>query len=62
MDKDNTADELILMIGPEGGFSENELELMQKNAIQLLSFGSTIMRAETAAISGISVLRWYFQQ
>jgi 16S rRNA (uracil1498-N3)-methyltransferase len=44
-----------LIIGPEGGFADNEIELFQKNQIPIVSLGNHILRAETAAICGISV-------
>ena len=40
----------LVLIGPEGGFSASELELMDKLGFQRISLGSTILRAETAAI------------
>ncbi|MDD5455522.1 MAG: RsmE family RNA methyltransferase [Candidatus Margulisbacteria bacterium] len=51
---------LAVIIGPEGGFAPEELEGLKKEGIPLVSFGQTILRAETAAISMLSVLRWFF--
>lgn len=39
-----------LFIGPEGGFSDSEVECMTKNNVQFVSLGPTVLRAETAAI------------
>ena len=39
-----------LLIGPEGGFSEDEFEKMDKAGVVGLSLGKTILRAETAAV------------
>jgi 16S rRNA (uracil1498-N3)-methyltransferase len=39
-----------LMIGPEGGFSENEINLSIKNNWQPISLGKRILRMETAAM------------
>ncbi len=46
-----------LCIGPEGGFSENELALFSRCQLQQVSMGPRILRAETAVIAGISVLQ-----
>lgn len=43
--------EINLLIGPEGGWSKEELELAQKHGISIVSLGGTILRAETAAIA-----------
>ena len=45
---------VCLIIGPEGGFSETELEICKKYEIDIVSLGNHILRAETAAICGIS--------
>lgn len=39
-----------LFIGPEGGFLSDELFLAQQNGFLIMNLGSTILRAETAAI------------
>jgi len=57
-----SADEpLLLAIGPEGGWTEDELQLFQKEAWLSASLGPTILRAETAAIAAtvlaVSALR-----
>ena len=46
-----------VIIGPEGGFSDQEKEkLMKMPDISVLSLGKTVLRAETAAISALAVL------
>lgn len=44
------AQDLYLLIGPEGGFSDAEAELLKKSGWEMASLGSTILRGETAAI------------
>src|SRR5579863_2253338 len=42
--------EILLAIGPEGGWTDDELRLFQQSGWIPASLGSTILRAETAAI------------
>tara|TARA_R110000772_G_scaffold30532_23_gene75766 strand:- start:3920 stop:4651 length:732 start_codon:yes stop_codon:yes gene_type:complete len=48
---------VALMIGPEGGFSDQELGLADKNGFQALSLGPRILRTETAPIAALSALQ-----
>ncbi|HEY4503531.1 MAG TPA: RsmE family RNA methyltransferase [Candidatus Paceibacterota bacterium] len=41
-------------IGPEGGWTEQELELFKKNNVPIYSLGPQILRAETAVVAVIS--------
>ena len=43
-------DEVGIWIGPEGGWSDAELELAKKNRCTFSSLGSLVLRAETAAV------------
>ena len=43
-------------VGPEGGFSPNEIELMKANNVTSLKLGTAVMRVETAAIVGSAYL------
>lgn len=46
---------VLLAIGPEGGWTEAELGLLQKNGWFSASLGPTILRAETAAIAATAI-------
>ncbi|QMT58706.1 16S rRNA (uracil(1498)-N(3))-methyltransferase [Legionella sp. PC997] len=46
-----------LLIGPEGGLSEDEVQFACKHGFQPLSLGPRILRTETAAITALSVLQ-----
>ena len=48
--------ELLLMIGPEGGISEGELELARQAGAVPVSLGRRILRAETAGLVAISAI------
>jgi len=47
--------EMSLAIGPEGGWTESELVLFHEHGWIPASLGSTILRAETAAIAALAV-------
>lgn len=44
---------LKLLIGPEGGFSDNEIKSVLENNYQAVRFGPRIMRTETAAVAAV---------
>ncbi len=45
-----------LFIGPEGGFSEEEVELAEAEGATLFGLGPRILRAETAAVAALAVV------
>ena len=47
---------VALAIGPEGGWTDAELKLFQDAEWQSASLGSTILRAETAAIAALAIV------
>jgi RsmE family RNA methyltransferase len=46
-----------LAIGPEGGFTEEELKMSDKYGFKTLKLGNTILRTETAAITGLITIK-----
>lgn len=49
----------IVLIGPEGGFTKEEILDIQKDNYELINLGDRILRSETAAIYVLSHLREY---
>ena len=49
--------ETSLLIGPEGGFSDEEVHTAVKQGFQSIKFGPRILRTETAAVSALAVLQ-----
>lgn len=55
--KEKYNSDIAYCVGPEGGFSKHEIDLLKENNFQDISLGAYRLRAETAAIAGISVLK-----
>jgi len=51
-----SASEIMLAVGPEGGWTEDELQSFQHAGWISASLGNTILRAETAAIAATAVV------
>ncbi|MBI5078792.1 16S rRNA (uracil(1498)-N(3))-methyltransferase [Candidatus Saganbacteria bacterium] len=49
---------LLLMIGPEGGFSAKEVEEAQKAEFTSVSLGKRILRAETAGMAALAAIMY----
>lgn len=45
---------VYLFIGPEGGFTVDEIQLAQRHGTQAVTLGKRIMRAETAALAAVA--------
>ena len=45
-----------VLIGPEGGFSNKEIELVKEHGAKIVSLGKRILRTETAAITAVGML------
>lgn len=46
-------EKILVIIGPEGGFSKKEFEFFEKNNLIALSLGDLILKAETAVITAL---------
>lgn len=51
---------IAVFIGPEGGFSEKEIDLAKNNGISPITLGPRILRTETAAIVVCSLLQYIY--
>jgi 16S rRNA (uracil1498-N3)-methyltransferase len=49
-------EKVVVLIGPEGGFSQAEADLAKQKEFHLVSLGPNILRTETAAVAVISMI------
>ncbi|TVV41903.1 16S rRNA (uracil(1498)-N(3))-methyltransferase [Thalassolituus sp. C2-1] len=49
---------VALLVGPEGGFSEQEVEMAMSSGFAGLTLGPRILRTETAALAALSVFQF----
>ena len=50
-------DTAALLIGPEGGLSENEIDLALDQGFKLLQLGPRVLRTETAPVAALAAWR-----
>ena len=53
---------ISVMIGPEGGFSEKEINLLKDQGFEIVSLGKRILRTETAAVYALSVIGFLLEK
>lgn len=49
-----------LLVGAEGGFTDDEVVLCLQHNVQAIAFGRRILRAETAALAGLSLVQYHW--
>lgn len=54
-------EKLIVIVGPEGGFSQREFDLFRDNNIPMLTLGELILKAETAVIVALGNVIYEFE-
>ena len=54
-----SGDTVGIIIGPEGGFDEKEIDLVTEKNGKTISLGSRILRTETAAIASVTMCMLY---
>ncbi len=55
-----TAQQIIAVVGAEGGWEDTEIETAREKGFQIITLGGRILRAETAAISTAAILQHRF--
>lgn len=54
---DLSPDKIDILIGPEGGLSEQEISLAQQAGLQCVGLGPRVLRTETAALAVIAAIQ-----
>lgn len=57
----NDYKKIAIVIGPEGGFSEDEVTYLQSIGFKNISLGKRILRSETASLYALSVISYYLE-
>ena len=50
---------ILIAIGPEGGFSRAEMNMLENNAFLCVSLGGSRLRSETAALSAVAAVQLF---
>ncbi len=50
------ASDVAIIVGPEGGFAEDEVDFAREHGVRVVNLGRRILRAETAAIAAVSAV------
>lgn len=62
LDEHPLAKKIICLIGPEGGFTNDEIEIAEKSGCIPVSIGNSTLRVETAAIAISSMLLYAYSK
>ena len=54
-------DKVLVIVGPEGGFSQREFEYFEKSGFEMLTLGNLILRAETAVTVGLGNIIYEYE-
>jgi 16S rRNA (uracil1498-N3)-methyltransferase len=52
-----SANQITVAVGPEGGWTHDELDFFSSNGWELASLGKNVLRAETAIIAALAIIR-----
>jgi 16S rRNA (uracil1498-N3)-methyltransferase len=54
------AGKVLALIGPEGGFSPDEVQMAVSSGFQCVSLGPRILKADTAVVAASAILQYLF--
>jgi len=53
---------ILIVVGPEGGFTSEEVQKAKNNGFRFVSLGRRILRAETASIASLAIISAYSER
>ena len=59
--KEHPEIKIAVVIGPEGGLEENEVELLKQNGAKIVTLGKRILRTETVALNVLGIIMYEFE-
>lgn len=57
LDQGSSAKTIVLLSGPEGGFSDGEIQQAQQQGVISVGLGPRVLRTETAPLSALSIVQ-----
>ena len=57
----SNGEKILVIIGPEGGFSQREFDYFISKGLPLISLGDLILKAETAVIVALGDIVYEYQ-
>ncbi|MED3563707.1 16S rRNA (uracil(1498)-N(3))-methyltransferase [Bacillus xiapuensis] len=61
LQKMKSGESLLLVFGPEGGLTEEEVRLLKENEFALCGLGPRILRTETAPLYALGAISYHFE-
>ena len=58
----NISDRILIVVGPEGGFTKKEEEELINNGFISVSLGDRVLRTETASLFVLSIINYIFMR
>ncbi len=62
LQKNNKCVKILLVVGPEGGFDPKEEDYLLENGFVSISLGNNVLRAETAPVVALSMIKYEFMR
>ena len=59
-DEKHPVKKILLMLGPEGGFTQQEVEMAKHSGFVVAGLGPRILRAETATLAACAIVQYLF--